>query len=220
VCSAAAPWLSGEAELQQPCQIVEILLDRYQSPSRADDCHSVNSVSAGDWQILKEEPSRGPKYKGDRASERIAPFVFQPIRPTTKRNMHRALMPPWHRCQSLRTATIRFDIMPDQNIRFVHTKAGHPGRRIQGWPVRRLHLAPFQQKEGVARCQSLPSSSDDAVAQADSFVDFLNQNGGLQPVDLRPVLDLKWDVATRNGPDLGNRIPPTRSLSTSASTTT
>jgi hypothetical protein len=126
LCSAAAPWLSGEAELQQPCQIVEILLDRYQSPSRADDCHSVNSVSAGDWQILKEEPSRGPKYKGDRASERIAPLVFQPIRPTTKRNMHRALMPPWHRCQSLRTATIRFDIMPDQNIRFVHTKGGPP----------------------------------------------------------------------------------------------
>jgi hypothetical protein len=70
------PWLSAEAELQQPCQIVEILLDRYQSPSCADDCHSVNSISAGDWQILKDEPSRGAKYKGDRASERIAPFVF------------------------------------------------------------------------------------------------------------------------------------------------
>jgi hypothetical protein len=55
---------------------------------------------------------------------------------------------------------------------------------------------------------TFPSSSDDAVAQADSFVDFLNQNGGLQPVDLRPVLDLKWDIATKNGPDPGNCITP------------
>jgi hypothetical protein len=39
------------------------------------------------------------------------------------------------------------------------------------------------------------------VAQADSFVDFLNQNRGLQPADLRPVLDLEWGIATKNGPD-------------------
>jgi hypothetical protein len=51
---------------------------------RADDCDSVNSVSAGESETLKDEPSRAellqhfivPKIKGDQASELIGPSVF------------------------------------------------------------------------------------------------------------------------------------------------
>jgi lysozyme len=46
---------------------------------------------------------------------------------------------------------------------------------------------------------SQPSMS--GKAQADSFIDYITRHGGFKPGDLRPALDLEWDVACRNCPD-------------------
>ncbi len=37
--------------------------------------------------------------------------------------------------------------------------------------------------------------------QAKTFVAFLNQNGGLKPTDMPPVLDLEWDITSQGAPD-------------------
>jgi lysozyme len=175
---------------------------------------SMNSVCAMEWQTLKDEPSRAdlfqqfivPKNKGDqeRAFELIGPFVFPADTTYDKtKNAPRSTALFGIDVSHYEGASIRFDIMRDQNIRFVYAKATQgvgfkDGQFADYWAA--LGALPAEKKVWRGAYHFL-SSGDDAVAQADSFVDLLNQNGGLQPADLPPVLDLEWDIATKNGPD-------------------
>jgi lysozyme len=182
---------------------------------------SVNSVCAMEWQTLKDEPSRAdlfqqfiaPKNKGDqeRAFELIGPFVFPADTTYDKtKNAPRSTALFGVDVSHYEGASIRFDIMRDQNIRFVYAKATQgvgfkDGQFADYWAA--LGGLPAEKKVWRGAYHFL-SSGDDAVAQADSFVELLNQNGGLQPADLPPVLDLEWDIATKNGPDRWQQHDP------------
>jgi lysozyme len=173
---------------------------------------SVNSVSAMEWQTLKDEPSRAdlfeqfivPKNTSNQAFELIGPFVFPADTTYDKtKNAPRSDALFGIDVSHYEGATIRFDIMRDQNIRFVYAKATQgvgfkDGQFADYWAA--LGALPAEKKVWRGAYHFL-SSSDDPVAQADSFVELLNQSGGLQPADLPPVLDLEWDIATKNGPD-------------------
>jgi lysozyme len=180
---------------------------------------SVDAVSAMEWQTLKDEPSRAdlfqqfivPKNRGEQAFELTGPFVF-PVDTTydKTKNAPRSDALFGIDVSHYEGATIRFDIMRDQNIRFVYAKAtqgvGFKDGQFAGyWAA--LGALPAEKKVWRGAYHFL-SSSDDAVAQADSFVEFLSQNGGLQPADLPPVLDLEWDIATKNGPDRWQQHDP------------
>jgi len=179
------------------------------------------AASAQDWQTLKDEPSRAelfeqfivPKNKSDqeRAFELVGPFVFPTdttYDPTKNASRPNALF--GIDVSHYEGPTIRFDILRDQNVRFVYAKATQgvgykDGQFAQYWAA--LGALPAEKKVWRGAYHFL-SSSDDPVAQADSFVNFLDQNGGLQPADLPPVLDLEWDIATKDGPDRWQQHDP------------
>ena len=170
-----------------------------------------HSLSAQQWQTLENEPSRAelfaqfvaPRNKPE-AFALLGPFVFPAdttIDKTT--NASRTDVIFGIDVSHYESADIRFDIMRDQNVRFVYAKA------TQGVGFKDAKFADFWTALGALPAERkvlrgayhFLSSGDDPVAQADSFLKLLDENGGLQPGDLPPVLDLEWDIAAKNGPD-------------------
>lgn len=171
----------------------------------------LDSVSAQQWQTLENEPSRAdlfarfvvPKSRPE-GFALLGPFVFPTdttIDKTT--NASRTDVIFGIDVSHYESADIRFDMMRDQNVRFVYAKATQgvgfkDGRFADFWAA----LGALTAEKKVLRgAYHFLSSSDDPVAQADSFLKLLDENGGLKPDDLPPVLDLEWDIATKNGPD-------------------
>jgi lysozyme len=174
------------------------------------------SISAEELQSLVDEPSRAdlfeqfivPKAKDAddqaRAAALLGPFVF-PADTTYDKTTNRP------RPNSIfgidishyEGAKIQFDQLKQQNVRFVYAKATQgvgykDGRFEEYWRA----LAALPPDKSVSRgAYHFLSSSDDGVAQADRFLKFLEENGGLKSGDLPAVLDLEWDIATKNGPD-------------------
>jgi lysozyme len=92
-----------------------------------------------------------------------------------------------------------------QNVSFIYTKATQ-GTRYgdptfdHNWKV----LGALPADQAIPRGAYHFLSSDRAMsgkAQADSFVDFVTRHGGFKPEDLRPALDLEWDVTCSSCPD-------------------
>jgi lysozyme len=174
------------------------------------------NVSAQQWQTLADEPSRAdlfqqfivPKNKGQddqaRAAALLGPFVF-PIDTTYDKTMNRPRVNVMFGIDisHYEGANIKFNQLKQQNVRFVYAKATQgigykDGRFAEYWAA--LAALPPDQKVSRGAYHFL-SSSGDGIAQADRFLKFLEENGELQPADMPPVLDLEWDIATKNGPD-------------------
>ena len=47
----------------------------------------------------------------------------------------------------------------------------------------------------------LLSASADGATQADTFLSFLEKNGGLKGADMPPVVDLEWDITQSDRKD-------------------
>jgi lysozyme len=174
------------------------------------------NISAAELQPLVDEPSRAdlfaqfivPKAKDlddqARAAALLGPFVF-PIDTTYDKtaNRPRANAIFGIDISHYEGAKIEFDQLKQQNVRFVYAKATQgigykDGRFEQYWSA----LSALPPDKRVSRgAYHFLSSSDDGTAQADRFLSFLEENGGLKPGDLPAVLDLEWDIATKNGPD-------------------
>jgi lysozyme len=174
------------------------------------------NISAEEWQPLVDEPSRAdlfarfivPKAKDQddqaRASALLGPFVF-PVDTTydKTRNRPRANAIFGIDISHYEGTNIQFDQLKQQNVRFVYAKATQgigykDGRFEEYWAA----LAALPPDKRVSRgAYHFLSSSGDSIAQADRFLKFLEENGGLKSGDLPAVLDLEWDIATKNGPD-------------------
>jgi len=173
------------------------------------------SLSAQEWQTLDDEPSRAdlfaeyivPKKIDDKqahATALLGPFVFPSDTTYDKiQDRPRADVIFGIDISHYEGSTFRFDGLKAQNVRFVYAKATQgiaykDGRFAEYWAA----LAALPPEKRVLRgAYHFLSSSGDGLEQADRFLKFLEQNGGLQPGDLPPVLDLEWDKATANGPD-------------------
>lgn len=172
---------------------------------------SSSGLSAQEWKTLEDEPSRkelfaqfvAPKNQPETLAL-LGPFIFPTDTTTDKtNNTSRTDVIFGIDVSHYESADIRFDIMRDQNVRFVYAKATQgvgyrDGRFAQFWTA--LGALPPEKKVYRGAYHFL-SSSDDPVAQADSFLKLVRENGGLKSDDLPPVLDLEWDIATKNGPD-------------------
>jgi lysozyme len=98
---------------------------------------------------------------------------------------------------------IAFEKLRQQGISFVYVKA------TQGNGLKDGKFAEFYQRlkmlasgQQVLRgAYHFLSSQSDGKSQADTFCDFVGQNGGFSAGDLPPVMDLEWDVDTTDGPD-------------------
>jgi lysozyme len=171
---------------------------------------------AEEWQPLVDEPSRAdlfarfivPKTKDQddqaRAAALLGPFMF-PVDTTYDKTKNR----PRDNAifgidiSHYEGTNIHFDQLKQQNVRFVYAKATQgvgykDGRFEEYWAA----LAALSPDNRVSRgAYHFLSSSGDGTAQADRFLKFLEENGGLKSEDLPAVLDLEWDIATKNGPD-------------------
>jgi len=173
-----------------------------------------HSLSAEEWKTLADEPSRAdlfaqyivPKTRPEEAQSfaLLGPFVFPTDTTIDKtKNAARTDVIFGIDISHYEDASIRFDLMRDQNIRFVYVKATQgvgykDGKFAQFWNA--IGALPPEKKVLRGPYHFLASSGD-PVAQADSFLKLLNENGGLKPGDLPPVLDLEWDKASAGGPD-------------------
>jgi lysozyme len=173
-------------------------------------------ISAQELQTLVDEPSRSDLFEQfvvPKASEEdkqaqayalLGPFVFPSDTTYDKINKQpRSGAIFGIDVSHYEGANIRFDGLKQQNVRFVYVKATQgigykDGRFAEYWAS--LGALPADKKVLRGPYHFL-SSSGDGIAQAESFLKFLDQNGGLQPGDMPPVLDLEWDIATKNGPD-------------------
>jgi lysozyme len=94
-----------------------------------------------------------------------------------------------------------FKDLKQQSVGFVYTKA------TQGTDYADKtfdHNWSELIKNGIPRGAFHFLASDPSMsgkAQADSFVDYVNKHGGFKPGDLRPALDLEWDVTCKTCPD-------------------
>jgi lysozyme len=167
-------------------------------------------------QPLVDEPSRAdlfaqfivPKTNDQddqaRALALLGPFVF-PVDTTydKTKNQPRASAIFGIDISHYEGAKIQFDQLKQQNVRFVYAKATQgigykDGRFAEYWAA----LATLPPDKRVSRgAYHFLSSSDNGVAQADRFLKYLEENGGLKSGDLPAVLDLEWDIAKKNGPD-------------------
>jgi lysozyme len=90
-----------------------------------------------------------------------------------------------------------------QWVRFVYAKAS------QGTTYKDKKFKAFWQKLGALQAADKPwrgayhflSASSSGKTQADAFVDVLSAEGGLQPGDMTPAVDLEWDIVTQGGAD-------------------
>jgi lysozyme len=174
------------------------------------------NISAEEWQLLVDEPSRAdlfarfivPKMKEQddqaRAAALLGPFVF-PVDTTydKTKNRPRANVIFGIDVSHYEGTNIQFDQLKQQNVRFVYAKAtqglGYKDGRFEGYWAALAALPPDKRISRGA--YHFLSSSGDGIAQADRFLKFLEENGGLKSGDLPAVLDLEWDIATKNGPD-------------------
>jgi lysozyme len=90
-----------------------------------------------------------------------------------------------------------------RNIKFAFMKAsqgvGLKDGKFQSFWVRFGNL-PAGRKVHRGAYHFL-TAQDDAEEQASTYLLVLAMNGGLQPTDMPPVLDLEWDVARPGNPD-------------------
>lgn len=101
------------------------------------------------------------------------------------------------------TPDLDFGALKEQGIRFVFTKATQgtgfkDGRFAEYWG--KLGTLP-PDKKVLRGAYHFLSSSGDPSTQADSFLKFVALHGGFKPQDLPAVLDLEWDITTKDGPD-------------------
>jgi lysozyme len=179
----------------------------------------MDSVSAQQWQTLENEPSRAdlfgqfivPKNRPE-GFALLGPFVFPTdttIDKTT--NASRTDVIFGIDVSHYESADIRFDMMRDQNVRFVYAKATQgvgfkDGRFADFWAA----LGALTPEKKVLRgAYHFLSSSDDPVAQADSFLKLLDENGGLKPGDLPRCLIWSGILRQRTAPIAGRHTPPT-----------
>ena len=90
----------------------------------------------------------------------------------------------------------RFDTLREQNVRFVYAKATQGVSYkddLFGLYWRALSEVPAEKRVFRGAYHFLSSDADGA-AQADTFLSFLENNGGLKENDMPPVVDLEWDV--------------------------
>jgi lysozyme len=97
--------------------------------------------------------------------------------------------------------TVPFDKLNGQHVYFVYTRCS---RGVKAFDPTFRHNWEALRAAGVRRgayhfLSSDPSQS--GTQQADSFVSFLKFSGGLVDGDLRPAVDLEWDVACQGCPD-------------------
>jgi lysozyme len=174
------------------------------------------NISAEEWQPLVDEPSRADLFERfivpiakdqdeqARAAALLGPFMF-PVDTTydKTKNQPRANVIFGIDISHYEGANIQFDKLKQQNVRFVYAKAtqgiaNKDGRFEEYWAA----LAALPPDKRVSRgAYHFLSSSGDGITQADRFLKFLEENGGLKTEDLPAVLDLEWDIATKNGPD-------------------
>ncbi len=96
-----------------------------------------------------------------------------------------------------------FDGLKDQQVRFVYAKA------TQGLTYKDDLFAGFwsamdalpADKKVLRGAYHFLSSSGDGAAQADTFLTFVDKNGGFKSTDMPPVVDLEWDVTQSNRTD-------------------
>jgi lysozyme len=89
-----------------------------------------------------------------------------------------------------------FDSLKEQNVRFVYAKATQGVRYkddLFGLYWQALNALPAEKKV-LRGAYHFLSSSADGAAQADTFLSFLEKNGGLKGADMPPVVDLEWDI--------------------------
>ena len=100
-------------------------------------------------------------------------------------------------------SSIPLQKLAGQQVRYIYTKA------TQGTTFKDGKFSDFWsrmgQLTGNARVHRgayhFLSAAGSGVDQARTFVKFMNDNGGLKPTDMPPVLDLEWDIARQGAPD-------------------
>lgn len=101
------------------------------------------------------------------------------------------------------SSNIQFERLKQQNVSFVYAKATQGNHNKDGkfaeFYTRLKMLTPNQRV--LKGAYHFLSSQGDGKSQADTFCNFVKQNGGFNAGDLPPVMDLEWDVATADGPD-------------------
>ena len=94
-------------------------------------------------------------------------------------------------------------ILKQENIRFVYAKATQGVSykdNLFGLYWRAIKDLPAE--KGVLRgTYHFLSSNADGAAQADTFLSFLEKNGGLKDTDMPPVVDLEWDITQSDRKD-------------------
>ena len=96
-----------------------------------------------------------------------------------------------------------FESLKEQNIRFVYAKATQGVLYKDGLFGLYWHaLDDLPAGKRVLRgAYHFLSSSADGAAQADTFLNFLEKNGGLKDNDMPPVVDLEWDITQSDRTD-------------------
>jgi len=172
-----------------------------------------SAVSDADWQPLTDDASRAQLFQLIIAAQRgstpealpgtpAKPFMF-PHDVSVDGEQPRKNSIFGLDISHYTASDLEFGLLKQQGVRFVYTKA------TQGTSFKDAKFAEFW-----AKLDTLPadakvlrgayhflSSTGDAIAQADSFLKFIDLHGGLRPDDLPPVLDLEWDVTSAGGPD-------------------
>ena len=96
-----------------------------------------------------------------------------------------------------------FDSLKEENIRFVYAKATQGVSYkddLFGLYWKAMNDLPVE-KRVLRGAYHFLSSNADGAAQADTFLSFLEKNGGLKDTDMPPVVDLEWDITQSDRTD-------------------
>jgi lysozyme len=169
------------------------------------------------WNALTDEPSRGQlfgryadallKAEGGQAQTFAFPYSFHFARDALidENNRNRSDLIFGIDISHWEGNSFPFSQLKRQSIGFVYTKAtqgtDYADKTFDhNWNT--LAALPDDQKIPRGAFHFLSSNpSMSGKAQADSFVDYVTKHGGFKPGDLRPALDLEWDVACKGCPD-------------------
>jgi lysozyme len=195
--------------------------------------HAQNSLrDEASWSSLTDEPSRGQLFEryadellkaaSGQAQIFAFPYSFRFARDALvdESNKNRTGLIFGIDISHWEGNSFPFSQLKRQSISFVYTKAtqgtDYADKTFDhNWNA--LAALPDDQKIPRGAFHFLSSNpSMSGKAQADSFADYVMKHGGFKLGDLRPALDLEWDVACKGCPDrwVANQRSPAEIIKT------